>query len=75
MTRLAGAHLEGEVDWSVVGLEAQGPALMQQGLVEGVEPLPQAAHPLVVVGLPLVLLLVLPQQVGVEVPVGGGGMY
>ena len=69
-------HLKGEVDGPVVRLETYRAAQLQDGLMGGVKPLPQARDPVVVVmasGRVVVWLVVIffmfPQQVGVEVTV------
>lgn len=69
------SHLDREVDGPVVRLETYRTALLQNGLVGSVKSFPQARDPVVVmatgrevVGL-VVIVFVVPQQVGVKVAV------
>lgn len=69
-------HLKGEVDRPVVGLEAHRPTLLQNGLMGSVKPFPQTRDAVVdmatgrVVVWLVVVVLMVPQQVGVQVTVG-----
>lgn len=70
------SHLEGEVDGPVVRLEADRTALLQNGLMGSVKPLPQAREPVVmaigrvVVWIIIIIIFMVSQQVGVKVTVG-----
>lgn len=70
------SHLEGEVDWPVVRPETHRTALLQNGLMGSVKPIPQARDPIVVMATRrvvvqlIVIIFMVPQQVGVKVTAG-----
>lgn len=70
------SHLEGEVDGPVVRLETHRTSLLQNGLMGSVKPFPQAREPVVVMATGrvvvwlVVVVFMVPEQVGVKVTVG-----
>lgn len=68
------SHLEGEVDGPVVRLETHRTSLLQNGLMGSVKPFPKARDPVVmatgrVVVWLVIIVFMVPQQVGVKVTV------